>query len=99
MKIIPPSYDFIDRDNLMSPEKKIETVGRLCYKSEDKITDTSAEPFVRGLIRLHLSPKGKALATFCQVLSEQTAVFAFPSGEGGSTRSGEADEAYTMGYR
>ncbi|MBQ2709033.1 MAG: hypothetical protein IJF67_12275 [Clostridia bacterium] len=45
------------------------------------------------------SPKGKALAIFCQVLSEQTAVFAFPSGEGGSTRSGETDEAYTMGYR
>lgn len=50
MKIITPSYDFIDRENLMSPEQKIETVGRLCYKSEDKITDTSAEPFVRGLI-------------------------------------------------
>lgn len=35
----------------------IELAGRVCYKSEDKITDVSAEKFVRGLInRGHLSP-------------------------------------------
>lgn len=34
----------------------IEQVGRVCYKSEDKITPTSAETFVRGIIkRSHLS--------------------------------------------
>jgi thymidylate synthase (FAD) len=31
--------------------KKIETVGRTCYKSEDKIKDDSAEKFVAGLIK------------------------------------------------
>lgn len=35
----------------------IELAGRVCYKSEDKITEDSAEKFVRGLInRGHLSP-------------------------------------------
>lgn len=28
------------------PEKLIELAGRTCYKSEDKITDTSADPFI-----------------------------------------------------
>ena len=31
--------------------KKIELVGRTCYKSEDKITDESAPKFVEGLIK------------------------------------------------
>ena len=50
MKIIEPSYEIIDRDHLLTPAQKIERVGRICYKSEDKITDTSAVPFVRRLI-------------------------------------------------
>lgn len=31
--------------------KHIERCGRVCYKSEDKITDTSAEAFIRGIIK------------------------------------------------
>lgn len=50
MKIIEPSYEIIDRDHLLTPAQKIEQVGRICYKSEDKITDTSAVPFVQRLI-------------------------------------------------
>ena len=50
MKIIEPSYEIIDRDHLLTPAQKIELVGRTCYKSEDKITDTSAVPFVQRLI-------------------------------------------------
>ena len=50
MKIIEPSYEIIDRDHLLTQAQKIELVGRTCYKSEDKITDTSAVPFVRRLI-------------------------------------------------
>ena len=30
----------------------IEQFGRICYKSEDKITDNSSEPFIKMLIRL-----------------------------------------------
>lgn len=50
MKIVEPSYQIIDRDNALTPAQKIERVGRVCYKSEDKTTLTSAIPFVKRLI-------------------------------------------------
>ena len=50
MKINEPSYEIIDRDHLLTPAQKIERVARVTYKSEDKITDTSAVPFVQRLI-------------------------------------------------
>ena len=51
MKIIDPSFEILDFENRLSPVQKIERVGRLCYKSEDKITTSSAESFVTGLIQ------------------------------------------------
>ena len=47
MKIIEPYFEFIDEPD---PLKKIELCGRVCYKSESKITDGSAETFVKNLI-------------------------------------------------
>lgn len=41
--ICPPSYDEV--------LKRIEICGRVCYKSEDKISDGSAEKFIRMIIR------------------------------------------------
>jgi thymidylate synthase (FAD) len=32
--------------------KKIEKIGRICYKSEDRITETSAAPFIKTLLSL-----------------------------------------------
>lgn len=56
MRIINPSFRLCDRDEQRGGLKIIEEAGRLCYKSEDKSTDTSADAFVRGLIRRkHLS--------------------------------------------
>lgn len=56
MKIIKPSFLVCDRDEQRGGLRIIEEAGRLCYKSEDKSTDDSAEAFVRGLIkRKHLS--------------------------------------------
>ncbi len=46
MKIIPPSceiLDYLDRESL---PVRIEHCGRICYKSEDRITHDSAIPFV-----------------------------------------------------
>lgn len=43
MKIIPAAYEIL-RDIPDLP-KQIEARGRICYKSEDKITDTSAKKF------------------------------------------------------
>lgn len=46
MKLIDPSVSVITEKD---PFKKIERVGRTCYKSEDKITEGSAKKFYRGL--------------------------------------------------
>lgn len=47
MKMIDPSVTQIKESN---PFKKIERVGRTCYKSEDKITEGSARKFYKGLV-------------------------------------------------
>lgn len=49
MKIIKPSYIILDN---VGPEmlKKIEQIGRTCYKSEGNIKEGSAETFVKGII-------------------------------------------------
>jgi thymidylate synthase (FAD) len=43
MKIVQPSFEIIDHSNLTTT---IEIGGRTCYKSEDKICDGSADPFI-----------------------------------------------------
>lgn len=52
MKIIKPSYEIIDTLNGKEILKKIELCGRVCYKSEDKITHESAERFISQIIKL-----------------------------------------------
>lgn len=47
MNIVSPSVEIITEPN---PLKRIELCGRVCYKSEDRITDDSAEKFVDRLI-------------------------------------------------
>ncbi len=51
MKIIQPSIEitFYKSENDQTPEQAIEAAGRTCYKSENKITDDSADAFVRML--------------------------------------------------
>lgn len=51
MKIIKPSVEFITPIDGAVMLKHIEQCGRVCYKSEDKITDTSAEQFVANIIK------------------------------------------------
>lgn len=57
MKLIKPSYEILPQaPGLEGVYKQIEKAGRVCYKSENKITETSAEEFVYMLIkRGHLS--------------------------------------------
>ncbi len=50
MKIIKPSIEIVDMDNYESILKKIEKIGRVCYKSEERITEDSAEKFIRNLL-------------------------------------------------
>ncbi len=51
MRVIPPSYEILDHLDEVSLAVRIESCGRICYKSEDKISEGSAEPFVRGIIK------------------------------------------------
>ena len=51
MKVIPPSFVILDELDRQSLAIRIEACGRVCYKSEDKITESSTEPFVRNIIK------------------------------------------------
>lgn len=50
MRIIKPSVEFITPVKGDVILRRIEECGRVCYKSEDRITDGSAEKFCRSLI-------------------------------------------------
>lgn len=51
MKIIKPYYKIMDKIDGEAMLKKLELIGRKCYKSEDKIKDESAERFVSKIIK------------------------------------------------
>lgn len=51
MRIVQAGYQIMDNLNGEEILKKIERVARVCYKSEDKITEGSAEKLVRALIK------------------------------------------------
>jgi len=54
MKLINPTVQLLKQDNgLEGIFKQIELVGRTCYKSEDKIGDGTAKPFVDRMISSH----------------------------------------------
>ena len=51
MRIIKPSVEIMTPVDGESVLKHIELCGRVCYKSEDKIAEDSAEKFVAGIIK------------------------------------------------
>ena len=51
MKLIKPYTEILTPVDTVEVYKTIEKVARTCYKSEDKITDTSAERMVKSLIK------------------------------------------------
>lgn len=57
MKLIKPSFEIWEQPNgLEGVYKQIEKAGRICYKSEDRITEDSAKGFVDRMINSkHLS--------------------------------------------
>lgn len=53
MQLIKPSVQIIPQEEgLLGVYKQIEKAGRTCYKSEDRITEDSAEKFVQKMIDL-----------------------------------------------
>jgi len=51
MKVIAPYFEILEDLDKQSLAERIEGCGRICYKSEDKITPESAEPFIRTIIK------------------------------------------------
>ena len=51
MIIIKPTIEIIDMADYQDLSKKIERIGRVCYKSEDKIREDSAERFIAGIVK------------------------------------------------
>jgi thymidylate synthase (FAD) len=51
MKLIKSSFEILEQaPGIQGVKKQIELAGRTCYKSEDKITDTSCEEFVNRMV-------------------------------------------------
>lgn len=56
MRVIAPSFNIEAMDDRQTILSRIESAGRVCYKSEEKITPESAAPFVGRIISSgHLS--------------------------------------------
>ncbi len=52
MKLIKPNFEILEQEpGLLGIYKQIERAGRTCYKSEDKITEGSSEPFVDRMVK------------------------------------------------
>ncbi len=51
MRVIMPSVEILDRIDEEKIIKKIENIGRVCYKSESKITEDSAEKFIANILK------------------------------------------------
>ncbi|MBI5557953.1 MAG: FAD-dependent thymidylate synthase [Deltaproteobacteria bacterium] len=51
MRVIPPSYEILSELDQQGLAVRIEACGRLCYKSEDKISADSAPPFIRRILK------------------------------------------------
>lgn len=52
MKLIKPTFEFIEqKSGIEGIYKQIELAGRICYKSEDQITETSAKAFTDRMVK------------------------------------------------
>ena len=51
MRIIKPSVEFMHHVDGQAIMQLLEACGRVCYKSEDRIGDGTAESFLRGIIK------------------------------------------------
>lgn len=51
MIVVKPEVEIIDMPDYSDVIRKIEKIGRVCYKSEDRIQNDSAEKFIAGIIK------------------------------------------------
>ena len=51
MKIIEPSVELVGEIDAEKIMRHIELAGRVCYKSESRISDQSAEKFIANILK------------------------------------------------
>jgi thymidylate synthase (FAD) len=51
MRVVQPSFEILAMPSIQEILRVIELAGRTCYKSEDRITDGSAEDFIGRIVR------------------------------------------------
>ena len=51
MIIQKPTVEVLDAEPYEEMLRRVERIGRVCYKSEDRIEEGSAEKFIRGILR------------------------------------------------
>jgi thymidylate synthase (FAD) len=51
MKIIEPTFEFMNIIDSKQILESIEKAGRVCYKSENKITSNSAKEFIQKILQ------------------------------------------------
>ena len=51
MRVVAPSFEILDDLDSQSLAIRIESCGRICYKSEDKINEASANPFIKRIVK------------------------------------------------
>ncbi|MDH4320149.1 MAG: FAD-dependent thymidylate synthase [Desulfobulbaceae bacterium] len=78
MKVVAPSFEILADLDQQSLAIRIEACGRICYKSEDKITEASAEPFIRRILKHgHNSVAEMAVVTLKVVVDSETVIGQF----------------------
>lgn len=51
MRVIEPSFEVIGTVDSASVMRELELIGRVCYKSEDRITEASADRFLASILK------------------------------------------------
>lgn len=51
MNIVKPSFEILENVNGVEMLRKLEKIGRVCYKSEDRITEDSAKKFIANILK------------------------------------------------
>jgi thymidylate synthase (FAD) len=78
MKIIPPSFEILTELDRGSMEARLESCGRICYKSEARITPESAGPFIKNVLKSgHNSVAEMAVCTIKVTLANRSMVERF----------------------
>lgn len=101
MRLIKPSFEIIEQkpgiDGLL---QHIERCGRTCYKSEDKITEDSAEKFVKMLVnRGHTAMVEHGTVYLTLGMPDRWAYFKYCTNKySEATSEGEAEKGTWVGY-